>query len=357
MTWLGLPNTKYPLAALHANPRAPATGRRDVRVSAVARASAAAPEQPVRRSRQARVTVGRLDYGAPMSEGTPPTSDARRIGVVGAGSIGTGVCVDLVLNGFHVVLVDVSSEQLERARASILDTVRLAPMLRRGLPRMTPEQVLAAIELSTELTAAGDAEFVVENVTEDWETKRGVYRELDVVAAPDTRFGVNTSSIPIGKIAAETSRADRIVGTHFMNPPYLKDAVEVVRGAETSDETLDYIRELFDVLGKEAIVVGDHPGFVSNRISHLFFNEAARVVEEQGVDPGTVDRLFKKCFGHPMGPLETADLIGLDTVVRTLDVLHESYGDAKFAPAGVLREMVRSGRLGRKSGEGFYEYS
>ncbi len=287
----------------------------------------------------------------------PGDGGTRTIGVVGAGSIGTGVCVDLVLHGLRVVLVDVSSEQLDRARASILDTVRLAPMLRRALPRMTPEQVLGATSFSTDSGAVAGAEFVVENVTEDWETKRTVYRELDAVASPEARFGVNTSSIPIGKIAAETSRADRIVGTHFMNPPYLKDAVEVVRGAETSEETLDYVRELFDVLGKEAIVVGDHPGFVSNRISHLFFNEAARVVEEQGVDPATVDRLFKKCFGHPMGPLETADLIGLDTVALTLDSLYESYGDAKFACADLLREMVRSGRLGRKSGEGFYKYS
>lgn len=290
----------------------------------------------------------------PDDEGAP--ARARTIGVVGAGSIGTGVCVDLVLHGLSVVLVDVSAEQLDRARASILDTVRLAPMLRRDLPKMSPDQVVEAIDFTTELAAVRAAEFVVENVVEDWDTKRAVYRELDAVAAPHARFGVNTSSIPIGRIAAETARADRIVGTHFMNPPYLKDAVEVVRAAETSEETLDYVRELFEVLGKEAIVVGDYPGFVSNRISHLFFNEAARVVEEQGVDPATVDRLFKKCFGHPMGPLETADLIGLDTVALTLDSLHDSYGDDKFVCADLLREMIRSGRLGRKSGEGFYEY-
>ncbi|HYO61327.1 MAG TPA: 3-hydroxyacyl-CoA dehydrogenase family protein [Actinomycetota bacterium] len=281
----------------------------------------------------------------------------RTIGIVGAGSIGTGLCVDLLLHGLRVVLVDVSEEQLERARASIPETVRLAPMLRRGLPKMSPEDVLAAIDFTSDLAAVADCEFVVENVTEEWETKRAVYRELDEVAAPGARFGVNTSSIPIGKLAAETGRADRIVGTHFMNPPYLKDAVEVVRAAGTSHETLDYVRELFGVLGKEAIVVDDHPGFVSNRISHLFFNEAARVVEEQGVNPATVDRLFKKCFGHPMGPLETADLIGLDTVALTLDSLHASYGDAKFACAGILREMIASGRLGRKSGEGFYKYA
>lgn len=282
--------------------------------------------------------------------------EKRTIAVVGAGSIGTGVCVDLVLHGLDAVVVDVSSEQLERARASILEAVRFAPMLKRGLPKMTPEEVLDSLVLTTDLAAVAGAEFVVENVTEDWETKRAVYRDLDAAASPEARFGVNTSSIPIGRVAAETTRADRIVGTHFMNPPYLKDAVEVVRGAETSEETLAYVGELFEVLGKEAIVVGDHPGFVSNRISHLFFNEAARVVEEQGVEPATVDRLFKKCFGHPMGPLETADLIGLDTVALTLDSLHESFGDDRFVCADLLREMVAAGRLGRKSGEGFYKY-
>lgn len=291
-----------------------------------------------------------------MADEREPSAPTRTIGVVGAGSIGTGVCVDLLLHGLHVVLVDVAEDQLERARASIPDTVRLAPMLRRGLPKIAPKEVATALTFSTEIAAVAGCEFVVENVTEEWEVKRSVYRELDAVVMPEARFGVNTSSIPIARVAAETARGDRVLGTHFMNPPYLKDAVEVVRGAETSEETLDYVRGLFEVLGKEAIVVDDHPGFVSNRISHLFFNEAARVVEEQGVDPATVDRLFKKCFGHPMGPLETADLIGLDTVALTLDVLHESYGDAKFAPAAILREMIASGRLGRKSGEGFYEY-
>ena len=282
--------------------------------------------------------------------------DVRTIGVIGAGSIGTGVCADLVLHGMRVVLVDVSAEQLDEARDSIVQTVRFAPMLRRDLPSMTREQVLEALETSTEIASVSGCEFVVENVVEDWDVKRDVYRALDSVAAPGARFGVNTSSIPIARVAAETSRPDRVVGIHFMNPPYLKEAVEVVRGAETSEETLGYVRDFLAVLGKEGIVVDDFPGFVSNRISHLFFNEAARVVEEQGVAPATVDRLFKKCFGHAMGPLETADLIGLDTVALTLDSLYESYGDDRFACAGLLRDMFEAGKLGKKSGEGFYEY-
>lgn len=288
-----------------------------------------------------------------MTDGTAAT---RTIGVIGAGSIGTGVCVDLVLHGMRAVLVDVSAPQLDKARDAILQTVRLAPMLRRGLPSMTPEQVVDALELSSDIGSVADCEFVVENVVEDWGVKQGVYRALDEIAAPETRFGVNTSSIPIARVAAETSRPDRIAGIHFMNPPYLKDAVEVIRGAETSEETLAYVRTFLDSLGKEGIVVDDFPGFVSNRISHLFFNEAARVVDEQGVAPATVDRLFKKCFGHAMGPLETADLIGLDTVALTLDSLHDSYGDDRFIAAPLLRSLVRDGKLGKKSGQGFYEY-
>lgn len=282
--------------------------------------------------------------------------EQRTIGVVGAGSIGTGVAVDLVLHGMRVVLVDVSQEQVDEARASILQTVRLAPMLRRGLPALKPDDVNAALETSTEIESVAACEFVVENVPEDWDVKQAVYRSLDAVASPEARFGVNTSSIPIARVASETSRPDRIAGIHFMNPPYLKDAVEVIRGADTSQETLDYVAAFLDDLGKEGIVVDDFPGFVSNRISHLFFNEAVRVVEEQGVEAATVDRLFKKCFGHAMGPLETADLIGLDTVALTLESLHDSYGDDRFAPAGLLRQMVREGRLGKKSGRGFYDY-
>lgn len=283
-------------------------------------------------------------------------TDTRTIGVVGAGSIGTGVAVDLLLHGMRVVLVDVSEEQLGKARDAIGQTVRLAPMLRRGFPTMEPGEIDDALELSTDLDHVAGCEFVVENVVEDWDVKKGVYRALDAVAAPEARFGVNTSSIPIERVASETSRPDRIAGIHFMNPPYLKDAVEVIRGAATSQETLDYVDAFLKDLGKEGIVVDDFPGFVSNRISHLFFNEAVRVVEEQGVAPATVDRLFKKCFGHAMGPLETADLIGLDTVALTLDSLHDSYGDERFACARLLRKMVSEGKLGKKSGRGFYEY-
>ncbi|MEV0256070.1 3-hydroxyacyl-CoA dehydrogenase family protein [Streptomyces sp. NPDC050732] len=284
------------------------------------------------------------------------SSAARTMGVIGAGGIGLGVAADFVLHGFDVVLVDTDESRLKQSKDELVDAVRYGPMIRRELPRMDTEEALRRVVFTTRVEEVAECEFVVENVTESWEVKRVLYGRLDAVLPPDVGIGVNTSSIPIGRLAAETSRAERVIGIHFMNPSYLKDAVEVMRGDATSDECLTYVLELLDQLGKSAVVVGDFPGFVSNRISHLFFNEAIRVVEEQGVAPATVDAVFKKCFGHSMGPLETADLIGLDTVALTLDHLHESYGEDKFRCAGLLRDMVAEGRLGRKAGEGFYRY-
>lgn len=281
---------------------------------------------------------------------------ARTVGVVGAGGIGLSVAADFVLHGFHVVLVDNDEQRLEQARHELAEAVRYGPMLRPALPRITAEEALGRVEFTSRLADLAACEFVVENVTESWEVKSRLYRELESVLPPGVGIGVNTSSIQIGRLAAETERAADVIGIHFMNPSYLKDAVEIMRGENTSDACLAYVRELLTALGKSAVVVGDFPGFVSNRISHLFFNEAIRVVEEQGVDPATVDAVFKKCFGHRMGPLETADLIGLDTVALTLDHLYDSYGDEKFRCADLLRDMVKTERLGRKSGEGFYRY-
>jgi 3-hydroxybutyryl-CoA dehydrogenase len=277
--------------------------------------------------------------------------------VVGAGSIGASVCADLAVHGFRVVLVDISPAQLDKAKDVLTETVRFGPMVRPDLPRLDVDEVFAAVRFTTRLEDLSDCEFVIENVSEHWETKRDLYRRLDAIVAPEAIFGVNTSSIPIARVAAETSRPGRVIGTHFMNPSYLKEAVEVMRGDETSDECLDHVLGILAELGKEAIVVGDFPGFVSNRISHLFFNEAARVVEEHGVEPAVVDEVFRKCFGHRMGPLETADLIGLDTVLLTLESLHASYGDDRFIGSALLQAKVTSGQLGRKTGQGFYSYS
>ncbi|MEU5539876.1 3-hydroxyacyl-CoA dehydrogenase family protein [Streptomyces sp. NPDC020362] len=284
------------------------------------------------------------------------TQPIRTVGVVGVGNIGSTVCVDFVVHGFRVVAVDREQSALAAARGLLRDVNRFLPAVRPGLTRLAATQAQERLVTTTDLAALAECEFVVENVSEKWEVKRDVYHDLDQVLPHGVGIGVNTSSVPIGRLAARTRRPDMVVGIHFMNPSYLKDAVEVMRGADTSEKCLDQVHELLARLGKQAVVVGDFPGFVSNRISHLFFNEAIRVVQDQGVAPAAVDDIFKKCFGHTMGPLETADLIGLDTVLLTLENLRDNYGDARYDGCALLREMVASGRLGRKSGQGFHHY-
>jgi 3-hydroxybutyryl-CoA dehydrogenase len=280
----------------------------------------------------------------------------RTIGVIGAGNIGVGVITDLVLHGISAVVVDVSKEVLERARSEVLNNVRFAPLLSKSLPHVSRSEALDRMVLTTHLKAAASCEFIIENVTEDWEVKKPLYRELDRVAPPEVCFGANTSCISITQIGSITQRPARVVGIHLMNPVHLKPTVEVIRGFHTSGESIDTLQRLFSQLGKESILVEDMPGFVSNRISHLFMNEAAFVLQDSVADAKSIDLIFKKCFGHKMGPLETADLIGLDTVMRSLDVLYQSFNDPKYRCCPLLRKLVHAGHLGRKTGQGFHLY-
>jgi 3-hydroxybutyryl-CoA dehydrogenase len=223
-------------------------------------------------------------------------------------------------------------------------------------PRVSPREALDRIVFTTEAAAVADCGFVIENVKEDAGIKKDVYRQLDDICPPEVCFGVNTSCLSITELAAVTSRPDKLVGIHFMNPVFAKPVVEVMRGVHTSDDTLRRCEALLSRMGKEAIVVGDMPGFVSNRISHLFMNEAMWVVQDGVATAAQVDQIFRKCFGHAMGPLETADLIGLDVVMDSLDVLYASYQDPKFRRCPLLKRMVDSGRRGRKNGRGFFDY-
>lgn len=280
----------------------------------------------------------------------------RRVAVIGVGNIGIGAMTDLVLHGIEAVGVDVSEEALRRAEEEILRNVRFAPVLSKSLPKVPKSRVAELMTLTTDLTAAGSCGFVIENVTENWSIKRELYGRLDQIVPDGVCVGVNTSCISITQVGSVTRRPQDIVGIHLMNPVHLKPTVEVIRGFHTSERTLETLLGLFAQLGKQAVIVDDMPGFVSNRISHLFMNEAAFVLQDQVATAEKIDAIFKQCFGHTMGPLETADLIGLDTVMRSLDVLYESYQDSKYRCCPLLRKLVHAGHLGRKSGKGFYVY-
>ncbi len=285
------------------------------------------------------------------------------VGVVGAGVMGAGVAQDVAQHGLRAVLVDVSDEALERARGAIRQSVRMQGLFgRKGGAAGSAggggaaSGVLDRVRLTTDYGDLAAADFVVENVVERPDVKEPVYRRLDEVCREEVVFAANTSCISITRIGAWTRRPDRVVGMHFMNPVPLKPVVEVVRGHHTSEATLATAAAFLAALGKEGIVVGDLPGFVSNRVLMLTINEAVWVVQDGVAEAADVDRLFKTCFGHKMGPLETGDLIGLDTILDSLLVLEDSYRDDKFRPCPLLRKMVDAGLLGRKSGRGFYDY-
>jgi 3-hydroxybutyryl-CoA dehydrogenase len=282
--------------------------------------------------------------------------ECKKIGIIGAGTMGIGIAVDLTLHGISSVLVDISAEILEKAKAEIIKNVRFAPLLKKTSPKVSEDEILSRLTLTSDLAAVADCDFVVENIVEDWELKREVYLQLDQICKPEICFGVNTSCISITKVGSVTKRPEKVIGMHFMNPVFMKPSVEVIRGYHTSDETVQTAEAFLAILEKSAIVVNDFPGFVANRVSHLYMNEAAFVVQDGVATPKQVDDIFKKCYGHTMGPLETADLIGLDTVVKSLEVLYESYQDSKFRCCPLLKKMVDAGLTGRKSGKGFYDY-
>jgi 3-hydroxybutyryl-CoA dehydrogenase len=282
----------------------------------------------------------------------------RTVGVVGAGVMGVGVAQNLAQTGHRVLLLDLDAGVLDRARAEIEKGLRFHGMFAKAKPAGPPAaEVLARIEFTTEYDGFAAADFVVENVTEKWEAKSPIYPVLDRVCPPHACFAANTSAYSITRIGSLTQRADRVLGMHFMNPVPLKPTVEVIRAFHTSQATIDTAQALLRAMGKEGIVVNDMPGFVSNRVLMLTINEAVWLVQDQVAAAEDVDRIFKTCFGHKMGPLETADLIGLDTILYSVEVLYESYNDSKYRPCPLLRKMVDAGLHGRKNGRGFYDYT
>jgi 3-hydroxybutyryl-CoA dehydrogenase len=269
--------------------------------------------------------------------------------VVGAGQMGAGIAQVVAASGRRVSLHDEAEGATERA----LDVMRksLAKLAEKG--GRDPDEVLARVQPVPDLVAA---DLMIEAVIEDAEVKRLVFGRADGIFPLEAVLASNTSSIPITLLAAATGRPDRVIGMHFFNPVPVLKLVEVIRAVQTSDETAASIVALAEDLGKTPAEARDFPGFVSNRILMPFINEAAYALLEGVAEPEAIDTIAKLGFAHPMGPLALADLIGLDTCVAIMEVLHEGLGDPKYAPCPLLRQYVQAGRLGRKSGRGFYEY-
>jgi 3-hydroxybutyryl-CoA dehydrogenase len=272
--------------------------------------------------------------------------------VVGAGQMGGGIAQVVAASGRQVALLDAQPGAVERAVETMERS--LAKLAEKGGPPAA--EVLARVGTVSALEEAGDADLLVEAVVEDAAVKGQVFRDADAVLGPNAILASNTSSIPIGTLAAATARPDRVIGMHFFNPVPVLRLVEVIRATGTSDETAAAVVALARDLGKEPVEARDVAGFVSNRILMPFINEAVHALAEGIAEPEGIDTVAKLGFGHPLGPLALADLIGLDTCVAIMEVLRDGLGDPRFEPAPLLREHVRAGRLGRKSGAGFFTY-
>ena len=285
------------------------------------------------------------------------TNKPETVGVIGAGVMGGGVAQCFAQAGHNVVLVDIAQDILDKALSSVREGLRLQKLLGTGRAVVVPGDAIARIHATVDYEALSDCSFIVENATEDWEIKRAVYARLAALSRADCVVAANTSAFSITRIGRALGRPAHTLGLHFMNPVPMKPVVELIRGYHTSDATVTYAQDLLATLGKRCITVNDSPGFVSNRVLMLTVNEAAFLVHEGVSNASDIDELFRECFGHKMGPLATADLIGLDTVLQSLHVLYDSFADPKFRPCPLLTKLVDAGLHGRKTGRGFHAYA
>lgn len=278
-----------------------------------------------------------------------------RIGVLGAGQMGAGIAQVASCSGYSVTMVDIDENAVERGMDSIRSS--LQRIVSKG--RMELKDSQAAMELITRSTNRSDlseCDLIVEAIPEILQLKLDTFSELDSICRRDSILATNTSSISIDAIAKATNRPDRVIGMHFMNPVPIMKLVEVINGSETLSEVTDEVISVAESMGKVALLCNDSPGFVSNRILCPMINEAILTLEEGVAEPDAIDGIMKLGMNHPIGPLALADLIGLDTVLHIMGVLHDGLGDDKYKPASLLVSMVGEGKLGRKSGKGFYDY-
>ena len=280
----------------------------------------------------------------------------KKISIIGAGTMGNGIAQVFAMNNYHVNLIDLNSNSLSKGINSIM--TNLDRMIKRDI--ISSDQKTTTLDniiTTMEINSAKSSDLVIEAVTENIEIKLKLFKQLDQICSKETILATNTSSISITEIAASTNRPEKVIGMHFMNPVPIMKLVEVIRGRKTSDETTKSIIGISETIKKIAIEVNDYPGFIANRILLPMINEAIEALNTGVAKVNNIDSIMKIGMGSPMGPLQLADFIGLDVCLSILEVMHEGFKDSKYAPSELLVNMVKSGKLGVKSGEGFYDYS